>query len=375
MSSHELSQRNRELELLTHVAQALNRTTEIDAAMQLILTEAAAFFGLETGWIWLMHPQTDEHYLAAAVNLPPALADVPERMVGWCWCIETYRDGDMASAEFIKTIHCTRLKDLASGKNNLNFHVSIPLNANALRLGLLNLASAERRELADDEMTLLHTLGDMLAVAVERNRLFAQSRELGVMAERNRLARELHDTLAQSLTGIALQLESAEITLAQNPNKSQLFLNRALTQTRNALSETRRSVHDLRATALEDRTLCEALRQLGQSLPIQVHNNFVDEHQPLSPGVAMGLYRIAGEALSNVVQHAQTDAATLQLVQQPKQVTLIVQDAGVGFNSGATAKQRYGLIGMAERAKLLGGQFTLDSKPGTGTTIEVFIPL
>ncbi len=375
MASRDLSQRNRELTLLTHISQALNRTTEIDSALQLILNESAEYFSLETGWIWLLHPQNDEHFLAAAVNLPPALSEKPERMLGWCWCIETYRDGDMDSAELVRTIHCTRLRDLIDGTNGLNFHATIPLTAGDTRLGLLNLASAERRDISDEELALLHTIGDMLAIAVERNRLFEQSRTLGVIAERNRLARELHDTLAQSLAGIALQLESAELTLDANPQKTGRFITKALNQTRTTLTEARRSVLDLRASPLENQTLCDALRQHIATLPIKVTVDFVDEYRPMPANIAMGLYRIACEALNNTIEHAQVDSATLRLVHLPQHIELTIRDSGIGFSFDDVPASRFGLIGMAERAKLLGGHMTLDASPGVGTSITVTIPL
>ena len=375
MSAKNLQQRNRELTLLNHISQALNRTVAIDDALQLILTEAADYFELETGWIWLLRPEDDEHYLAAAVNLPPAFVEEPTHLTGWCWCIEVYRDGDMDSAELVRTIHCTRLRDLLSGTNGLNFHASIPLNAGDQRLGLLNLASSERPALTDYELDLLHTIGDMLAIAVERNRLFEQSRQLGVMSERNRLAREIHDTLAQSLTGIALQLESAELTLPTNPAQSASYISKALTLSRNSLDEARRSVVDLRASPLEGRTLADALRLLAETHSFKTELKFVDPYSPLPADVAMGIYRIAGEALNNIAKHAGVAKASLRLVQLPTSVELTIRDDGVGFSAETTHPNHFGLTGMSERARLLGGTMTIESAPGRGTKLTTHIPL
>src|SRR5207253_1437987 len=159
-----------------------------------------------TGWIWLLREETGESYLAAAQNLPPALAHNPRLMEGSCYCLDSYRSGDLSGAANVNVVTCSRLKSLVDGTDGLRYHASIPLYAQEKRLGVLNLASADWRELSAEDLRLLHTVGDLLSIAVERARLFAQSAQLGAAEERNRLARELHDTLAQGLTAVALRL-------------------------------------------------------------------------------------------------------------------------------------------------------------------------
>jgi two-component system NarL family sensor kinase len=365
---------NHELTLLAHIAQALNRTVAIDEALQLILRESAQYFQLETGWIWLLPPDDGEHYLAAALNLPPALRDEPLLMTGWCYCIDDFREDATPIADQIKTVHCSRLRKLKDGHGDLHFHASIPLIANGQKLGLLNLASAERPVLTQDELDLLYTIGGMLAIAVERNRLTEQSREAGVLAERNRLAREIHDTLAQGLTGIGLLLESAELLIPTDPDRAVDMIRHAVALTQGNLEEARRSVLDLRASPLENKTLPDAIRDLANHYPFTIEVNSINANAPVSTHVAMGLYRIAQEAIANIAQHANATHAIITLIQQPQLVTLCVQDNGSGFDVERIGRTRFGLLGMTERAKLLHGTLSIESTIGSGTMIWAKIP-
>jgi two-component system NarL family sensor kinase len=155
----------------------------------------------------------------------------------------------MDGAANINVLTCSRLWGLVGGTEGLRYHASIPLYAHSKQLGVLNLASADWRELTPEDLRLLYTVGDLLSISIERARLYAQSAEFGAAEERNRLARDIHDTLAQGLAGIALQLETADALLeAQaNPGRIRTVINGALALTRANLDEARRSVLASRA--------------------------------------------------------------------------------------------------------------------------------
>ncbi|MBF8285616.1 MAG: GAF sensor signal transduction histidine kinase [Anaerolineales bacterium] len=380
-ATDKLQRRNRELSILNTIAQALNREVDLARALQAALAHVAELLDLKTGWVWLLREETGESYLATAQNLPPGLAHYPHRMEGACYCLDTYRAGDLNGAANVNVVTCSRLKGLVDGTDGLRYHSSIPLYAHGKKLGVLNVASGDWRELSPDDLQLLSTVGDLLSIAIERARLFARSAEFGAAEERTRLAREIHDTLAQGLAAITLQLETADALLEGGIDlaRTRQAVAQALALTRANLEEARRSVLDLRAAPLEGRTLAEALEALVDEYAakwyLQDHFHATGGNRPLPVNVEVGLYRIVQEALTNVTRHANARNVTVELVTLPDKVQLAVADDGRGFDSSQIPKGRFGLIGLNERVKLLGGSLLIKSAPGAGTRVEVVIPL
>ena len=378
---------DRHLGILNALAQALSRSLDLEEVLHTALDKVAELLELDTGWVWLLDEATGQSRLAAGRNLPPGLVEQPKLMEGSCLCLRTYRAGDLRGAANVNVVWCTRLEKLVEGKNELQFHASIPLYADDRKLGILNVASRDWRELSGEELDLLYTVGALVSLAVERTRLAARSAELAALEERNRLAREIHDTLAQSLAGIAMRLETAD-ALAESTGDSarsaQLtdVVRHALALTRSTLDEARRSVLDLRAAPLEGRTLVEALRALGDEFRsagdrgLDVDVTWDDaEQRTLPPAVEIGLYRIAREALTNVVRHANARRATIRVERADGVVRMRIGDDGRGFDPSTVSPDRYGLIGANERAWLLGGSLRVESTPGTGTTIDIEVPI
>jgi two-component system NarL family sensor kinase len=245
---------------------------------------------------------------------------------------------------------------------------------------MLNVASTDWRELSSDDLQLLYTIGDMLSIAIERARLFEFSTEFGVIQERNRLAREIHDTLAQGLAAISLQLETAEALIEINEDTDQVrdAIHQALLLARSNLDEARRSVLDLRAGSLEGRTLPEALQNLAADHS-RAGNFLVDYEfsgsRPLPARIETGIYRMVQEALTNVARHANAQNVRLKLAILSDQIRLVIEDDGQGFDIADISQDRFGLLGLNERAKVLGGKFQLKSNLGSGTRMEASFPL
>lgn len=375
----QLGQRNRELTVLNDIAHALNQSVHLDQALEATLRQVAALLDLSTSWIWLMNEETGEPYLAAAQNLPPALQDNPEKMGGWCYCLDTYRKGDLKGAANVNVVACSRLKGLVEGTGGLRYHASIPLYAKAKRVGVLNVASGEWRELSAEDLRLLNTVGDLTSIAIERARLYEQSIETGVANERLRLAREIHDTLGQSLAAILMRLETLDALLDDDTDRERLseILRGAMTLARGNLEDARRAVLDLRAAPLENRSLQGALEDLGKetgsTAGLDVSVECVGGH-PLAARYESGLYRMAQEALNNIVEHADAKKVLVELTSTPDYATLAIEDNGRGFEVENDIEGRHGLIGMRERARLLGGSLVVDSAPGRGTRLEIRIP-
>jgi two-component system NarL family sensor kinase len=375
-----LEQRNRELSILNAIASALNASVDLDETLSVALSHVAQLLGLRTGWVFLLDEERGEPYLAWSQNLPPGLASDPARMRGSCFCLDTYQQGDLRGAANVNVVRCSRLKGLIDGTGGLRFHASIPLYARGRKLGIMNVASADWRELSTEDLRLLYIVGDLLSIAVERARLYARSAAAGAAEERNRLAREIHDTLAQGLAGIAFQLESAEALLdARAPiDRVRAALAQALAQTRAGLDDARRSVLDLRAAPLEGRALTDALADLiarwQQETGVGTSFDISGTRRPLQLRTEVGLFRIAQEALANVAQHAAANRVNIELSHGPGSVSLIVQDDGRGFDTRRADDGHYGILGMNERAHLLGGRFRIRSSPGAGTRVEVEVP-
>jgi two-component system, NarL family, sensor kinase len=380
---HTLARQNRELAILNTIATALNESVDLATSLGTALSRVAELLDLGTGWVLLLDESTGEPYLAAAQNLPPGLVDEPDRLDGSCYCMDTFRRGDLSDAANINVVTCSRLRGLTQGTGGLRFHASIPLFARDRKLGVMNVASPEWRQLSTDDLRILHTIGEMLGTAIERARLLERSLEAGAAEERNRLARELHDTLAQGLAATALQLETADALLERGsePERVRAAVHRALENTRRTLQEARRSVLDLRAPPLQDRTLAEALEELcavasSDNLDeSRVEFRSVGGARSMPERVEAALYRVAQEALSNALRHARAGSVTVLLTAEPTRITLSVSDDGIGFEVGRVRDGRFGLIGMRERIRLLGGDLRVDSSPDAGTRVHASVPL
>jgi two-component system NarL family sensor kinase len=374
----QLQRHNRELSILNTIAQALNREVDLGRALHVTLAQVADLLDLHTGWIWLL--RDGKSYLAASQNLPPALANRPHRMEGSCYCLDTFRGGDLNGAANVNVVRCSRLYGLADGTDGLRYHASIPLYAHGKKLGVLNVVSPDWRELAPEDLRLLYTIGDLVGIAIERARLYEQSVQLGIAEERNRLAREIHDTLAQGLAATSLQLEIADALLDDQTrlDQAQAAVRQALTLTQQNLEEARRSVLDLRAETLEGRSLPEALAELVGDYQhrgaLSIELDIVGENHPLPTRFEAGLYRIAQEALNNVVQHATASQVSIKLIITLEEIQLMIADDGQGFNVLQPVKERFGLVGINERVNLLGGHLDLRSNPGEGTQLDIHIP-
>jgi two-component system NarL family sensor kinase len=372
--------RAEELTILNTIAKELNRSVDLKQALTTVLIQVARLLGLETGWIFLLEEASGESYLASSHNLPPALRENPERMEGNCYCLDTYRTGDLKGAANINVVECSRLYGLVEGTEGLKYH-AIPIYAKQKKLGILNVASTEWRKLTSDDLQLLNTIADLMSIAIERARLYDRSVAFGAVEERYRLARELHDTLGQDLAAILLQLETldAKLDAGAAPDDLKGVIQQIMTLTRGSLDGARRSVQDLRAAPLEGQTLSGALakltRESQESSGLPVEYESVGASRPLPDHIEAGLYRIAQEAMNNVTKHAKASEARVSLVCSPSHVHLTIEDDGIGFDPAEISQDRYGLRGLNERARLLKGDLNLESTEGKGTLVEVIVPL
>ena len=241
------------------------------------------------------------------------------------------------------------------------------------------------RAVRDEKGRLLYREGVVTDIT-DRKRaeeaMIRQTRELAVLEERNRMAREIHDTLAQGFTGIVLQLEAAEQVLDDGTSEVHDHLSRAKGLARESLQEARRSVWDLVPKALEERPLEAALREEVSRFEAEVGGkasfHVSGQARELSSNIQSALLRICQESITNVMRHAKATQVKVQLSFLPEAISLRIEDDGIGFAreifTDATVRTGFGFTGMEQRARLLGGTLDVSTCRGQGTVVEAVMP-
>ena len=217
----------------------------------------------------------------------------------------------------------------------------------------------------------------------ERKLMEEQGRDLAVLEERNRMAREIHDTLAQGFTGIILQLEAADQVSDGSTAELGDHLDRAKSLARESLQEARRSMWGLLPHALERHSLDAALQEevdlFSAGGPVAASFSVSGVRRDLPPDVQTAIFRICQESLTNVRRHAGATEVKVDMSFSPESVRLKVKDNGVGFDvDGVKARgegRGFGLTGMEQRATLLGGTLSVTGQNGKGAVVEVIIPI
>jgi len=255
----------------------------------------------------------------------------------------------------------------------------VPLRLGDRVIGTMDVASTEVGAFTTQDAVVLQSLGDQVAVAIENTRLYARTRELAVVEERNRLARGLHDSVTQSLSSLGILVEGwRRLIRAGEPYRVETLLDRVSQITDQTLKEMRLMVYELRPSTLDEAGLLGALhlriemveRRFGIDARL-IAEEFVDLPAP----VEETLYWIAHEALNNALKHSAATRVTVHIRCETGRLILEVTDNGCGFDcSGGTPRRGVGLSSMAERAQQLGGELKIVTAPGQGTTILAAVP-
>jgi signal transduction histidine kinase len=254
---------------------------------------------------------------------------------------------------------------------------SLPLVSRGRALGAIFFCFLPGEEPGEDERTFLRAIADQAAIAVENSGLLAEAREKAALEERQRLARELHDSVSQALYGIALGTQTAQKMLEGGSTRVAEPLDYVLSLAEAGMAEMRALIFELRPESLEEEGLVAALGKQVAALEAR-HGIAVEddlrEEPPVPLSVKEAIYRIAQEALHNTVRHARAGKVRISLVRDPGSTTVEIRDDGLGFDAGADFPGHLGLRSMRERAARLGGTLEVSSAPGTGTTVRARIP-
>jgi len=237
---------------------------------------------------------------------------------------------------------------------------------------------SQPRDFSVEEIGVALTFSDQVALAIENARLRLQAEQAAVIAERNRLARELHDSVNQSLFSTSLIAEVLPRLWDRNQEEGRQRLEELRQLTRGAMAEMRTLLFELRPAAFKEARLGDLLKLLTQGvagrarIPITLT---VDGDRTLPPDVQLALYRIAQEALNNVVKYADPRQTFVSLRCRPEQVELTICDDGRGFDPNSVSPEHLGVRIMHERAAAIHAMMNLKSSPGHGTQIEVIWPV
>jgi PAS domain S-box-containing protein len=253
----------------------------------------------------------------------------------------------------------------------------LPLVSRGRALGAINLRYLPGQGPGEDERSFLRAVADQAAVAVENARLFTQARGKAALEERQRLARELHDSVSQALYGIVLGVKTARALLDRDPNQAAPPLEYVLSLAEAGTAEMKALIFELRPESLEKEGLVAALEKQAAALrarhEIEVEADLCDEPDvPLE--VKEDIYRIAQEVLHNTVKHARASKVGISMRCSSEHITLDILDDGIGFDARGEFPGHLGLRSMRERAGRLGGTLEVDSAPEEGTRVRASIP-
>lgn len=367
-----VNERTKELAALNTVAMTVSRSLELEPMLTTTLSKVLKVLKIEAGAILLKNEKTDELKMVCHHGLSEPFQQAAATG------IISAKAAQSGKPIFINNLLQTPDAPQAVLEEGFLSVASIPLLSKEQVQGVLTISSRELRHFSREDSNLLLSIGHQIGVAIENARLYDQAQQMGILEERQRLARELHDSVTQALYGVTLYAEAAirllssgETAMAAN------HLGELQNTAQEALKEMRLLIFELRPSVLEKEGLVAALQTRLESVEERagLKTDFKMEGEiSLSFGTESELYRIAQESLNNALKHAQAHRISVILRQDEHTVSLKITDDGVGFDPETIQRQGgLGLPGIKERVARLAGQLSVESEPGAGTTIKVEI--
>lgn len=386
-----MEQRRRtELALILEAAQAANSSLVLDDVIQRVAEGIADAIGLPSCVVYLYDEEGDRLLPSAYVAREGSQIDT-ERVGQVIPSTDTsqllrriYLSGHEASA--IEMMSCDVDDDL-SRVLCPSAVLAVPFVAKQQFLGLAVLISHDDAyHFSPHQLRIAYGIAGAAALALENARLYTRSHTLGMAEERIRVARQIHDGIAQGLTAISLNLEAADQMFRNKPEKAHGKIGRALELSRQNLEDARRSVLDLHASALQELSLAEAIQRRTQQFLQQQHEREItgsfsgdSMYGRLSSRLELSLYRIFEEALDNISRHSGATHIDVTLERNGDDVLLTISDNGAGFDvdtvmTGHQPGGKFGLVAVRERVRLLHGALSVTSAGGVGTRLRVSVP-
>jgi signal transduction histidine kinase len=388
-----------ELLALSRVSAAVSGLWDLDAVLNVALDTVLKVMNGTIGWILLVDEKTQSLSLKVLRGLSEKYAPEMRLEAGEGIAGRVAQSGRAVLVEDLSTDPRAVWRDLINAEG-LKAFLSVPLRAKDAVLGVLNVASRSPHHFTQDDMHLLHAIGDQVGVAIEQAELYKQLRIerenykrlarhmlIAQEEERGRVARELHDETSQSLTGLSLNMR-ALLSIANASDFGDAAFKAKLEQAHNITlqlnSEINKIMKSLRPIALDSLGLGPAIHQIAENQlqPVGINASVKQEgmEERLPSEVEFGLFRIAQGSIANIALHSQAKNAVVSLRCNSDELTMQIEDDGKGFDASRPIEvdesgRGRGLFSMKERASLLGGTCDIQSQPGKGTSIMVRVPL
>lgn len=355
-----IAERTRELQVLLDVTAAANRSLDLKETLATTLDLIVALVGASRAGVMLLDEPTGELIPYSLRPVRDVASDDLEKMLSTCRSVL-----DNGAALYIAP-------DPEEGL--LEPGALIPLESRGDRLGVLVIVGSQGGVFSTAQLALFQSIADQLGVAVENARLFARSEQAAVTAERNRLARDLHDAVTQTLFSSSMIADVLPKIWERNPDEGRRRLEELRQLTRGALSEMRTLLVELRPAALADTDLGDLLEHQVNAFIARTRlqvgfERSVSYNPPVE--VKEAFYRIAQEAFNNIARHAEAAQVRVRLDGEPMKMDLTIQDDGVGFDAQTLEHEGLGLGIMRERARSIGARLEVVSRPGRGTRLHL----
>lgn len=388
----DLAQSNRQLEAINRIALAADQEVEIHDVLFITLENLLDLLNLDFGWVYLFDPELHKHHLASWKNIPESIQSY----------ILSLEEGDLCPSQVpaetdqepnqIQIMQCPRLISAGIGRAYAR-HISIPIEAREIHFGVINLYYPNPGSLEQETLVLLEAIQTKISEVVANawleiklrekeaaRALLLQSLVTAQEDERANLARELHDQAGQSLTSLLIRLKAMENLCQDDKLEENLYKMQEVVA--DTINRIRDLSYQLRPPSLEEFGFGTAIHALAEEMTSQSDLKIKIKEklqQEIPPDLALVLYRIVQEGLTNILRHAQAKQVKIHLSQAGNLVHLSLEDDGQGFDPAEIypqeGKQHLGLISMHERAELIGGMMEMYSAPGEGTMIKVQVPL
>jgi len=364
----------KQLSTLNEITSILNQEVDFEVAVQTALERLVDLESLATGWVFLTSIQNTAIFRTVAdTGLPEALAkdDLRPLCEGGCDCQWLFNNGRLDTG--VNIVHCSRLEREEGDKGGLELHASMPLLGQSGPVGILNLAAAGREQFSQETLDFLTTVGRQLGIAYERSQLQSlREKEIAYAAtleERQRLATDMHDSLAQLLFAAELSLSIAKES--QDEAQQSQNVDKAAELVSASLSELKSLVEVMRPADLSQ-GLEHALRRLVVRISESVKAKLSIDSVELNDDTAEAIYRIAQEALHNVLRHAEASEVWIRLLNRGDSIQFSVEDDGVGL--GTDYKAGLGMSNMLARAAQLNATLSFLPRTPSGLKLELRIP-